>query len=347
MNKTSLKLSARDASSKTGYSTSYIADLCRANKIIGEQIDGKWIIDEASLDNFIHENIARKKEYATHLANIREKEYRQAQKSKYGLVGHLHNLAGETSKNRLIKKDIKDLSIKGTRLHKQEGSNTTLFHSALASGVALALAFICMFSAYGTALQVFSKQPVALNSQASVFVKSAYFEHKIIATSKVFSSTQILKSIAHSYDRVGEISYKLIRNSLNKYHSFVLGSGNSALAISATTRDYIVGTALSTGYVVQDMAYVPIRVYTNTIYALVRTAPHIIDVSGRMVLAIGNSIMKGTNTGIVAATVMYKKIDTSTQNRLLKYNVDEVSNNNENIKQKTNIKIDPFSHLGK
>ncbi len=347
MNKTSSKLSARDVSSRTGYSTSYISDLCRSKKINGEQINGKWIIDEASLDNFIHENIARKKEYATHLANIRGKEYCQARKKIYGLVGHLnHRVVGITSKHRLAKMSTNNSPAKNVCLHTSDtDSNTNIFHSALASGFALALAFVCMFSAYGTASQIFSKQPVTLrNNQASVFLESAHLEHKVIAISKDFSSAQILKSVAHNYSHVGEVNYKLMRQSLNAYRDFILTSGESALAVSATTRDKIVATTLSMGYTVQDMAYVPIRVYTNAVYTLVKTAPHIIDISGHVVLAIGNSIMKGTNTGVVATATMYKNVNASTQKTLSKHNVDNISRSHENSGQIFNVRVVQFSH---
>ena len=69
-------ISNKEASELSGYSTDYIARLCREKKIEGSQIGRGWFVHTESLAKFIRQQEERKKEIARDLARSREEEYR-------------------------------------------------------------------------------------------------------------------------------------------------------------------------------------------------------------------------------------------------------------------------------
>ncbi|VAW32771.1 hypothetical protein MNBD_CPR01-584 [hydrothermal vent metagenome] len=297
MNKTPLKLSAREASNKTGYTTSYIASRCRLGEIKSERgKNNKLIIYSDSLEEFMRTQTLRKEEHAKEVARLRCKEYKQAQKRVQKQVQKKHT----NQTHVFIPKIKRDISVKIEKVPRIS------LQSSIASVVALTLAFVCMFSAYTALAQLVSgEHTLALASVAAA--PSTDFEMDGNTNSEMFTDTSPAYSgVGYVYVHTGVVLYGGIRKVLDTYKSFVLKSSDTALSVGVVTRDVGKKVAIFTGMLMRQSAYVPIRAYTRGIYAFVNISPHITKATGRAILSLGDSIMSATNMSTVATVVLYR-----------------------------------------
>lgn len=71
-------LSSKEAARLTGYVADYVTRLCRSERLKAKRVGRSWLIEHASLEQFVEEDTRRKEENARELAKVREEEYRQA-----------------------------------------------------------------------------------------------------------------------------------------------------------------------------------------------------------------------------------------------------------------------------
>lgn len=346
MNLPSLQLSASEASARTKYSTSYVANLCRTGKVRGERIGNKWFIDEASLNDFVERNTLQKKERATELAKIREEEYKKAQKDtqcipEYKSVGLL--IDKKHKQNEAIEKPQKAIFL-NFLLQDSTQENITPIHNAFIGGATLALAFVCMFSAYGAVTHIFSQRPY---SGATSFTASVHIGNSLARTDGISLSPNVLKGSLYSYVRVGEITYSAIQSTLHGYSRTVLVSGKIVRSTSIYTRDTFPKVAISVGEAVQNITRSSIAGYTNMIYAFVDGSPRVADTVGDTVFAVGHSVMSLTNKSVVATAIMYKNFNAFSQELRAKQQAKNMRTSGlKNSAQTSKLKINPFAHIG-
>lgn len=83
----------------SGYNADYLSRLCREKKIASSQVGRTWLIERASLEVFMENQVDRKIELAENLARERELEYRKANSSS----AHVSRVAGDLeSKARIV-----------------------------------------------------------------------------------------------------------------------------------------------------------------------------------------------------------------------------------------------------
>jgi len=350
MNLPSLQLSASEASARTKYSTSYIAHLCRTGKVRGERIGNKWFIDEDSLTGFVKKNALQKKARATELAKIREEEYRKAQKDtqcipEYKSVGLL--IGKKHKQNEVIEKPQKVIPL-NFLLQDSTQENITPIHNAFIGGATLALAFVCMFSAYGAVTHIFSQQSISKKTETTSFTASVHIGNSLARTDGISLSPNVLKGSLYSYVRVGEITYSAIQSTLHGYSRTVLVSGKIVHSTSIYTRDAFSKVAISVGEAVRKTTRSSIVEYTNMIYAFVDGSPRVADTVGGTVFAVGHSVMSLTNKSVVATATMYKRFDAFSQEMQERQHIKNMRTYNlESGMQTSKTKINPFVHLGK
>jgi hypothetical protein len=66
---------AREAARRTGWTTSYIAILCREAKLAGVRLSSGWFVEENSLEQFLKERTDRKREQHEELRTQRQIEF--------------------------------------------------------------------------------------------------------------------------------------------------------------------------------------------------------------------------------------------------------------------------------
>jgi hypothetical protein len=66
---------SREAARRTGWTTSYIAILCREAKLAGVRLSSGWFVEETSLDQFLKERTLRKREQHEELRTQRQIEF--------------------------------------------------------------------------------------------------------------------------------------------------------------------------------------------------------------------------------------------------------------------------------
>jgi excisionase family DNA binding protein len=90
-------LSTKDASALSGYNADYLSRLCRSGKIVATQVGRTWLVNRASLEEFVLEQENRKREIATELSQSREQEYRAAQEAVVSVPGEVTASATATA----------------------------------------------------------------------------------------------------------------------------------------------------------------------------------------------------------------------------------------------------------
>ncbi|HFC10960.1 MAG TPA: hypothetical protein ENJ75_02095 [Candidatus Kaiserbacteria bacterium] len=346
MNKTPLKLSAREASNKTGYTTSYIASRCRLGEIKSERgKNNKLIIYSDSLEDFMHAQTIRKEEHAREVARLRCEEYKRAQKRIQKQVQEKHT----NQTHIFIPKIKRDISVKIEKVPRVS------LHSSVASAVALTLAFVCMFSAY-TALTQLVSGDHALELASVTSAPSTESEMNENTNSEMFTGTlHAYSDVGYTYVHTGVVLYGGIIKVLDTYKLFVLKSGDTALSVGVATRDVGKKVAIFTGTLIRQSAYVPIRAYTRGIYAFVNISPHITKATGRAILSLGNSVMSATNMSTVATVVLYRRAGMTAnvatgvmsvpfKDTFMKWAVSQTHHNLDASKIKTPHKMTDFVH---
>ena len=77
----SLYISTKEASDRSGYNPDYLSRLCRTGVLKGKQVGRAWLIEQESLDAFCKKQVLRKEALRSFVAHEREKEYRNARLS--------------------------------------------------------------------------------------------------------------------------------------------------------------------------------------------------------------------------------------------------------------------------
>ena len=72
-------ITTREASELSGYHSDYLGRLCREGEISGSRVGRSWVIDRASLLQFVAEQEQQKKINAELLSKKREDEYKAIQ----------------------------------------------------------------------------------------------------------------------------------------------------------------------------------------------------------------------------------------------------------------------------
>src|SRR3989344_2006071 len=72
-------ITTKEAAKLSGYSSDYLARLARSNNIVGRQIGRAWLIDLASLEEYLTTQGLRKNARTQELARVRADEYRVRQ----------------------------------------------------------------------------------------------------------------------------------------------------------------------------------------------------------------------------------------------------------------------------
>ncbi|MEK7099794.1 MAG: helix-turn-helix domain-containing protein, partial [Patescibacteria group bacterium] len=72
-------VSTKEASEFSGYHSDYLARMARSGKIDGVQVGRTWLVSRESVEKFIADQDARKREIADSLARTREEEYKKLQ----------------------------------------------------------------------------------------------------------------------------------------------------------------------------------------------------------------------------------------------------------------------------
>ncbi|MEK7511104.1 MAG: helix-turn-helix domain-containing protein, partial [Patescibacteria group bacterium] len=70
-------ISTKEASEFSGYHSDYLARMCRAGKIEGRQVGRTWLVSRESVEVFMRDQEARKRELADSLSKKREEEYQK------------------------------------------------------------------------------------------------------------------------------------------------------------------------------------------------------------------------------------------------------------------------------